>query len=1052
MAKYRITGPDGGTYELDAPNEQALQTAVTSMFSQALPDKGPTTVLNQDQQPVTIAPGTKPDDQRRQVLASEGLSVPGEPFDAVNTPPAPVSPSVSQDGVFSASPAIGSMAGAAGDYAGQSVAVGERGARRGVAALAGMPVDLVNAGMNAVGLPTSDQPFMGSGWVDQLLGAPARAAQQGLEAAGVQNVPDADTGAEPADPLQRIIQRIGYELGASALPTAGAMAIGPAMGRQAARSMAETLPQTAAPSAIPGGQAVKQFGNDVMSAIQSQTGRALETAAVSPGSAAARTATGAVAAGTGAGIGNEIAGNEQIGPGNFYSDLIGSILGVGGTSMLTGAGGAVGNLIRGTFGRPGYASDVVGREVADRLINNSTDAAGQFAATGKVDTAPIGAKLRTPSAAEEVIPGYQANIGDRSQDPGLATFAYNQDAAMPGASIERRAGNDAAVNERMQGLQPQGNPSQFRADLQGSVDQRTGAADNAAADANAAFNRSTQQLRSTMTGETRGADIRAALEDSSGAARDIVAQAWAPLNQSPLRVDTQPLADAYGAISNRLSTAENRRFLPNEAGIPGELAPTPPGPPVNTGLLDADGLPIMRPGAAGQQTAPIREITGLRSALSDARREALTAGRQAEARVIGQHIDALDTYVSQAVPPEWRDTYDAARGATRDYADRFDRPQTAIAQTLDRQQGLYRQPDSGVAQKFVQDDNGRISDFQALIRESGADPRVRGAVRDQMLSDIQNRGLMDNPTGLEDYLGRYGTVLDQFPDLRQQLTQAAGSRRAVDTAVDAAATTRQDLTTPGRSPEASYLKYGDDRTIDSVRTAINAPDPRAATRQLIQAAGGTPEAIDNARAAFWTDLQKGGQLSSPGVTNEQRWSGRKLRDLLNDPKRGAALEELYANEPEKLADMATVFDALAGAENSIRAKAAGTSGTAQGRGAVTGRYDPALSTSSLASRVRSVHRGQLSPTIAGIDVLATWMRRRSAQVQGRAIDTLTSAVINNPDMAADLLDRFNPADYAARRRVLLQKYGVRATQVLNLLDEAQQPQDDVKEAISGDNR
>ena len=57
-------------------------------------------------------------------------------------------------------------------------------------------------------------------------------------------------------------------------------------------------------------------------------------------------------------------------------------------------------------------------------------------------------------------------------------------------------------------------------------------------------------------------------------------------------------------------------------------------------------------------------------------------------------------------------------------------------------------------------------------------------------------------------------------------------------------------------------------------------------------------------------------------------------------------------------------------------------------------------------------------------------------MQSRAIDTIASAVVNNPDLAADLLEKYNPADYAARRRLVTQKYGVRATQLLNLLDEA----------------
>lgn len=70
-------------------------------------------------------------------------------------------------------------------------------------------------------------------------------------------------------------------------------------------------------------------------------------------------------------------------------------------------------------------------------------------------------------------------------------------------------------------------------------------------------------------------------------------------------------------------------------------------------------------------------------------------------------------------------------------------------------------------------------------------------------------------------------------------------------------------------------------------------------------------------------------------------------------------------------------------------------------------------------------------------------------MQARAIDQMTSAVVNNPGLAADLLEKYNPVDWAAKRRMITQKYGVRVTQALNVLDNAHD-QDDVRDAITGD--
>jgi hypothetical protein len=182
------------------------------------------------------------------------------------------------------------------------------------------------------------------------------------------------------------------------------------------------------------------------------------------------------------------------------------------------------------------------------------------------------------------------------------------------------------------------------------------------------------------------------------------------------------------------------------------------------------------------------------------------------------------------------------------------------------------------------------------------------------------------------------------------------------------------------------------------------------------------------------------------MTGQQRWNGRRLRDMFKDPKVSAVADELWADSPDDLADIKNVFEALASSEGSTRARAANTSGTAQ---SLSGKYDPSLTAASIASRARSVNRGVLSPTVAIIDVATTWLRGKSAQVQSRAIDTLASAVVNNPGLAADLLEKYNPATAAARRRMITQKYGIRATQVLNLLDEAEAEDDPVMDAVRG---
>jgi hypothetical protein len=81
-----------------------------------------------------------------------------------------------------------------------------------------------------------------------------------------------------------------------------------------------------------------------------------------------------------------------------------------------------------------------------------------------------------------------------------------------------------------------------------------------------------------------------------------------------------------------------------------------------------------------------------------------------------------------------------------------------------------------------------------------------------------------------------------------------------------------------------------------------------------------------------------------------------------------------------------------------------------------------------------------------VDLMGTWLRRRTAQFQSQTIDKIASAVVNNPGMAADLLEQYNPATRPAFRAMITQKYGVRGTQILNILDELEN-EDPVQDAV-----
>lgn len=889
------------------------------------------------------------------------------------------------------------------DYLDDTAAIGLDGARRGISGMLGLPVDLVNAGLGLLGAPVSDTPFGGSASIDTLLGAPATAAR------AVTGRPEL----QPRDMTQRIAGRVGQELGATAVPLGLSLGVAARVGAEGARQM---------------GPLGRYF---------------VEPAAVAPGALVGKETAYAVGSGLGAGAANEAVGNPQQGD-NFWSDFLGSIAGasvVGLGSRVVGAGrNAVGALT----GNPQMMDEVAGQEIADRMINNSSRLAEMYDQTGRVDTAPLARQLRTASPVEDAVPGYVANVGDRAQDPMLMTMVQNQDMRTPGAANVRRTGNEAAINDRMAAVGPNGDPAQFRASLAANRDAQIAEALAAEEQARAIFGEAQQAVQPGMPDATaRGSSLRSGLQDAYDAASARVSEAFRPINESTATVPIDDLAERFGRTTADLPLNDRSRFVPAEAGVPARLAPPEADGPVNTGLIDQYGTPITREPVQPNPNVPLNEVTSVRSGLSDDIRNARATGQRQAARVGSQYRDQVDEFIDAALPPELRQQYDTARGMRRDVADRFERPGTGIAETLrPREGGGYALDDSAVPGKFAQPDQGRITDTRALLREAGNDPRVRGALADEIMSDVQQRGLLANPQQLERYMQDRSILLGEFPELRQRLNRArsAGEYRAG--VEQASAATQKRLNTPGRSAQASYLKYGDEATVDAVRNLTSGPQPREATKELLAAAGDSPEARQNAKAALW-EVVKTKKFKAPDALGQERWDAKKLKAMFDDPKTAAVAEELWSDAPEDLASIKELFGALAGAEGSIRTRAPNSSGTAQ---ALSGKFDPALTSASLASRARSVSRGVLSPGIAAVDVVATWLRRRSAQVQSRAIDEMASAAFNNPGLAADLLDQFNPADYAAKRRMLTQKYGVRANQVINLLDEAQD-EDETRDAV-----
>jgi hypothetical protein len=326
------------------------------------------------------------------------------------------------------------------------------------------------------------------------------------------------------------------------------------------------------------------------------------------------------------------------------------------------------------------------------------------------------------------------------------------------------------------------------------------------------------------------------------------------------------------------------------------------------GETNADLVPdIVRRIAERKNDLPPAELDRIYSRLSSDIRsfEASRGVNNADLRraMAIQARDAVLDVINQS--PEKAAPFLAARQATREYHDLYTRgPARTVFDTNARGAGA----DSG----------GVLQSILGTPREgSGA----RLAALDAAL-----RGSPEGSAALDDYLRQ--TLMNALVDARGNLTPEAGARmlRRAEAilearpqigaqfrdAIDAALARQQgireierDLKTVRDTPGAQFVDAGVSREITSV---LNAPDPAAAARALMREAlkdpsGGAAEGVRRAMTE-WI-------LSKAAIETADRGRvlrGTQLRAILNDPRTGAAANEIYTDD--QLARLNAIADDL----------------------------------------------------------------------------------------------------------------------------------------------
>lgn len=924
---------------------------------------------------------------------------------AALTPPAPAEPSL-----------VDTIMGGV-DYADDTAAIGVTGARRGVSAVLGLPVDAINnlprllnvlPGVENVG-PISDKPFLGSEMIDAIMGAPSDAAAAGINAATGSNMPGRE-GPAPQDAVQRAAGRIGQEVGAAAVPVGAGLSLG-ARGVQAAREM----PHLA-----------KVFA---------------EPAAVAPGKFVSKELAMALGAGSGAAVANEIVdpntAKGQIG------DILGALTGAG----VVGIGGALANGLGQTFNairqNPNYLDQVVNDTVVER-IGRAANLPGANGVDPVFDTDPLVALIEGGGRTRlsDVIPGYQESLADRTANPGIAGLEYGrQQGVNSGKFTERRSANSQAVEQQISKFEPQATPGALREELEIERTRRLTDANVARTTAEDEAARAVQPLAPQMTADQRGGTIRLGLEDARDAARERTNAAYEQANVNGNLVDPQGLTQGLDEAVAGLTEVERGLIPQGMIDRVAALGRQEAEGPIDTGLLDANGRPITRD-APPPEPITLKEATDMRSELQRLQRAASAdpraerGGRNA-ARVLNRMIETVDGFIDANVTPQQRSALDTARGARFDEAERFGRQGDPVATAVARNEGgTPKMRDDMVAGSFV-----RPQAMDRLFAEADT-PNVRAAIRDEVLS----RGDTSSAERINRFTTDYAEQLQRFPGLREELDRAAAARTREAGARESETGLQRELgtdTKPGRSTVGRYLQYSDATSERAISEVLAAKDPGRAADELLGFINDKPQAVEGARAAFWKKLRSESQsvdTTQRDMKGNRAWRGDWLKGFLNEPATAAVAERLYRDNPEHLASIRAIADVLDGADLRVRGKATGTSGTGQGVSNI-------MTPETLQSRTYAYMRGQISGTYLATSIGAVVARRAVRRARGEAIERLTDEVLLNPEAAKMLLKENNPANRAALARKAKGWFGNEASTIVNLANE---DDDEVKErALEG---
>ncbi len=629
----------------------------------------------------------------------------------------------------------------------------------------------------------------------------------------------------PDTPTGRILGRVFQELGAGIVPAGVAV-----RGAKAVQS------------AIPKG-GLKELVRSIFT----------ETAGKSPSSVLASEIALLGGAGAGAGIAGEIA------PGSQSGEITGQLL--GGTAVALS---------------PTKLATKLGSKAFSKLSRSAQqeaakDATGQFIEDDLTTEALE--RLDSSQALIDEIPGLQLTTAERTQTPGLLEAQKRLEMKATPEAVKRRAQSEQAVETYAAEQAPAvGN------DLEFVIDTARQQVDDVRNDLTRAIEGNLDEQarlaeRNTPPGEALDAGIkmRQSLEGRFGEEQQIFTQYAedAGLNDDSFMLD-------YTGVSDNLENAYKSasKFVSEEGdGL------APPSPAVLRALKGGDeqSLPAWLE-LRSDIAAELRTLESQGAPDSKALR-----GMKAMKK---QFDEEFEEAIEQSGNPELIDRFREFNQRYRnDIVEIFKTGPTARVLSKNKR-GFYQTPDEKVAEAYFRP--GHVSAANQFNKVFKGDPMAKAALRDAALDSLNRAVVKDGrikQANLTNWLGRHRTVLDQFPDLRDEINSTvdlqetlAGRARVLEDrkaiVEDRMLTRRVDSFTRGTIQPDQILE-----------DAVLRPRLMA---DLVESLDGSPEALAGLRRAVWDKVA----VRKPGSIGDYLDAHAGSLDLVLSDKHRKALKTI----------------------------------------------------------------------------------------------------------------------------------------------------------------